>query len=285
MKISNNDNNYLMYKLNNVKLQQFYLKCQKDKLIGIDTEFYRVNTYYPKLCLIQISNLKESIILDPISHGLDKVFLEKLLYDKSIRKIFFAANQDLEIIFKIFGRLPQPVCDLQICISIINDNPSTSYSTACKIFLAIYICKNNQFIDWRKRPLDYDKINYALNDVKYLIPLYLKLNQKYKINENNILLKKMHQKILNPNNYSEKHFTAWKKLRFVPKSQKELQDFKKICEIREKSAINKDIPVKKVITNNEIKLFFKKNSSFKSKKKIINKTKNIKIKEILESYL
>ena len=32
-----------MLKLNKLKLQQFYLKCQKDKLIGIDTEFYRVS--------------------------------------------------------------------------------------------------------------------------------------------------------------------------------------------------------------------------------------------------
>ena len=35
----------------------------KDKIIGLDTEFYRVDTYYPKLCLIQISNLQESIII------------------------------------------------------------------------------------------------------------------------------------------------------------------------------------------------------------------------------
>ena len=65
-----------MLNLNNVKLQQFYLKCQKDKLIGIDTEFYRVDTYHPKLCLIQISNLSQSIIIDPICGKLEKKFLE-----------------------------------------------------------------------------------------------------------------------------------------------------------------------------------------------------------------
>ena len=91
-----------MLNLNNVKLQQFYLKCQKDKLIGIDTEFYRVDTYHPKLCLIQISNLSQSIIIDPICGKLEKKFLEKLLFNQSIIKVFFAASQDIEIFYKIF---------------------------------------------------------------------------------------------------------------------------------------------------------------------------------------
>jgi ribonuclease D len=81
-----------MLSLNNVKLQQFYLKCQKDKLIGIDTEFFRVNTYHPKLCLIQISNLSQSIIIDPICGKLEEKFLENLLFNKSIIKVFFCSK-------------------------------------------------------------------------------------------------------------------------------------------------------------------------------------------------
>ena len=67
-----------MLQINKDQLKQFYKKCQKDKLIGIDTEFYRVDTYYPKLCLLQLANKNHSIFLDPITQDLDYKLLKKL---------------------------------------------------------------------------------------------------------------------------------------------------------------------------------------------------------------
>ena len=274
-----------MLNLNNVKLQQFYLKCQKDKLIGIDTEFYRVDTYHPKLCLIQISNLSQSIIIDPICGKLEKKFLEKLLFNQAIIKVFFAASQDIEIFYKIFKKIPKPIYDLQLCISLINTNLSISYASACKNFLAININKNNQFIDWRKRPLSEGKINYAINDVKYLLPLYKKLNLKINFSKNFMYLKSIHEKLLNPKTYSEKALVAWKKLRFIPKSNEDFYRLKKICELREKIAIKNNVPVKRIINNFEIKLFFKNKSSLKLKKKVINKIQNFELKTVLNNLI
>ena len=274
-----------MLNLNNVKLQQFYLKCQKDKLIGIDTEFYRVNTYHPKLCLIQISNLSQSIIIDPICGKLEENFLKKLLFNQSITKVFFAASQDLEIFYKIFNKLPKPIFDLQLCISLLNKNSPLSYSSACRNFLAININKNNQFVDWRKRPLNKGKVMYAINDVKYLLPLYNKLNLKIDFTKKIIDLKKIHEKLVNPNTYSEKPSLAWKKLRFIPKRSEDLDKLKRVCEIREKIAIKKNVPVKRIIKNFEIKLFFKNKSSLKLKTKIINKVQNIELKTILNNLI
>lgn len=274
-----------MLNLNNVKLQQFYLKCQKDKLIGIDTEFYRVNTYHPKLCLIQISNLSQSIIIDPIYGKLEENFLKKLLFNQSITKVFFAASQDLEIFYKIFNKLPKPVFDLQLCISLLNENSPLSYSSACRNFLAININKNNQFVDWRKRPLNKGKVMYAINDVKYLLPLYNKLNLKIDFTKKINDLKKIHEKLVNPKTYSEKPSVAWKKLRFIPKTSEDLDKLKRVCEIREKIAIKKNVPVKRIIKNFEIKLFFKNKSSLKLKTKIINKVQNIELKTILNNLI
>ena len=52
--------------INNCQLKQFYQECQKDKYIGVDTEFYWVGTYKPIPCLIQISNSKRIVLIEKI---------------------------------------------------------------------------------------------------------------------------------------------------------------------------------------------------------------------------
>lgn len=270
-----------MSSLSKDKLKQFYLECQKDKLLGIDTEFYRVNSYRPELCLIQLSNLSNSIILDPIESNLDENFLKDLLFNSKIMKVFFAASQDVEVLFNIFKKVPFPLVDLQICISLILKNYSLSYSAACKYFLAISINKNNQFIDWRKRPLKRDKILYALNDVKYLLPLYEKLNRELKKLRRNDEVNQLHKKISDNKTYTEKPKYAWRKLKFFPKTDKELEILKEICELREKVAIKKNLPIRWVIKNHEIKLLLMKKSSNKLKENIIKKIKDRELREKL----
>ena len=93
---------------NNDQLKQFFLKSQKDKIIGIDTEFYRVSTYYPKLCLIQISNKNSTVIIDPFNRKkLIYSLIKKIFFNKDILKVFHAAYQDIEILFNLFGKIPK----------------------------------------------------------------------------------------------------------------------------------------------------------------------------------
>ena len=41
-------------------------KLNKSKFLAIDTEFIREKTYWPKLCLIQVFNGEDKIIIDPL---------------------------------------------------------------------------------------------------------------------------------------------------------------------------------------------------------------------------
>ena len=269
-----NDKTQRVLQINYHQLKQFYLKCQKDKLIGIDTEFYRVDSYYPKLCLIQLSNSKENIILDPIDGDLDKQILKKILFNTKIKKIFHAARQDIEIFFNIFNKVPCPIIDTQICLIALGYSDSTSYAKACRDLLNININKEKQFIDWRKRPLDADELAYAMNDVKYLIPLFKRLNKKI----NNYDLKKIkshHKKIIKKALYIDKEERAWEKIRFKPYNKTELNKLKKFSKIREKLAMKKNLPVKRIASDNEIRIISKITCSDKQKN-IIYKKLNLK---------
>ena len=259
-----------MLQINKNQLKQFYEKCQKDKLIGIDTEFYRVDTYYPKLCLIQLANKSSSIFLDPITQDLNYKLLKKLLFNTRIKKIFHAARQDIEIFFNIYKKIPVPVYDIQIYLEQLGYNHSVSYAKACKDLLNIKINKKNQFIDWRVRPLDSNKIKYALNDVKHLIPIFDIIKQKIK-SKNLKQIRFRHQKIINLNIYAEKINNAWEKVKFKPCNRYELNNLKKYSKIREKIAIQKDVPVRRVVSDEEIKLICKQNIDKEIKKKIMLK--------------
>ena len=235
--------------LNNGQLKQFYQKSQKDKIIAIDTEFHRINTYYPKLCLIQISNLSQSIILDPIDFQLDFELIEKIIYNEKIKKIFHSGSQDIEILFNLFGRIPKNIQDTQICLMPLGYDNSASYAKACMDFLKIRISKENQFIDWRVRPLSKDKIEYAINDVKFLIPLYRKIMSNLKKLNRVSWIENMHEKIFDKNNFKKKAEKAWEKIKFNPKNEYELEILKKLSFIRESFAIKRNKPPKRCFDN------------------------------------
>ena len=269
---------------NNDQLKQFFLKSQKDKIIGIDTEFFRVSTYYPKLCLIQLANKTSSVIIDPLSYNINLSLIRKILFSKEIIKIFHAAYQDIEILFNLFGKIPKNIIDTQICLSEIGYAHSMGYAEACKNLLNVNINKKNQFIDWRKRPLEKEKIQYAIADVKYLPKLFLKINEKINIRQNINILEN-HKKLFNEEIFRKKSEKAWEKLKINRNNKYEIQKLKKICCLREELAKEKNMPVKKIITDQKIKILCRKEFSQKDKKLILEDIKFDCLKKNLKSIL
>ena len=51
------------------------------KVIAVDTEFIREKTYWPQLCLIQVSDGEGDYCIDPLAPGMDlSPFLEVLAW-------------------------------------------------------------------------------------------------------------------------------------------------------------------------------------------------------------
>ena len=269
---------------NNDQLKQFFLKSQKDKIIGIDTEFYRVSTYYPKLCLIQMSNKNSTVIIDPFNRKVDYSLIRKIFFNRDILKVFHAAYQDIEILFNLFGKIPKNVVDIQLCLSEIGFSESVGYADACKNLLNVEINKKNQFIDWRKRPLEKEKIIYAINDVKYLPNLFLKISEKVNI-RTNINIIESHEKLLNEEIYKKKPERAWEKLRINEIKNYEIEKLKQVCFLREELAKEKDIPVKKVMTDQNIKLLCRKKVKKVDKRLILENVEFIYFKKRLINIL
>jgi len=265
----------------NDQLKNFYLKCQKHEIVAVDTEFYRVNTYYPKFCLLQMANKEETVLIDPFNKELDILLIKKILCSFKILKIFHAAYQDLEIFFNLFKQLPKNIIDTQICISLLGLSNSLGYADSIDYFLKKKIDKTYQFIDWRKRPLSKKKINYASNDVKYLIPLYMVILKELK-KKNFKDIHKYHIKLLDRKTYLKNPSLAWQKIKIRSKESHKLNLLKEICKKRESTAKTKNIPIKRLIKDQEIKYISNKKTNYSDILKILNSIKDKSFKEELK---
>src|SRR5579863_3957949 len=144
--------------------------------LALDTEFLRDQTYYPKLCLIQVAappiNGGVEAIIDPLAPGLDLGPFYELLKRDDIVKVLHAARQDIEIFYLQGGVLPEPLFDTQIAAMVCGFGDAASYETLSRKIAHVEIDKSARFTDWSHRPLSKRQLEYALADVTHLRVIY-----------------------------------------------------------------------------------------------------------------
>jgi ribonuclease D len=150
--------------------------------IAIDTEFVREDTYFPNLSLIQVQDcLGQLAIIDPLKiqesstkvHPKDALlpFID-LLCDPNTLKIFHCARQDIEVLYQLAHKMPVAIFDTQIASLFLKLGEMAGFARVIKETLGITIDKSQTRTNWHARPLTEAQIEYALDDVRYLAPLY-----------------------------------------------------------------------------------------------------------------
>jgi ribonuclease D len=165
-----------------IQLSHYLDDIKDETLLALDTEFRRVDSYFPELCLIQIATEDQIVCIDVLSIlNLEPLF-EKL-YDSQTKWIVHSARQDIEALYFLSKRVPNTIFDTQIAASFLNFPLQVSYQSLTERLQNVFLEKKHTRFDWRKRPLPSDVLQYALDDVKYLIPIYNQLSNeliKYK---------------------------------------------------------------------------------------------------------
>ena len=274
-----------MFIQNNDQLKQFYQECQKDKIIAIDTEFHWTDTYRPIPCLIQIANKQRVVLFDLIKYDLDLDPLKALFGNLKVLKIFHSARQDLEIFYNLFNEIPSPFFDTQIGIKAINSEDSISLENIYRKLLNINLSKLKGNIDWRKRPLTERQINYATNDVKYLIKTYEIIIFELKKLKRVKWVLEQKEKLLNKKIFENKSKLAWEKIKFKPKYKNELFILKKISEYREIEAKKSNLTNNRILANSDLIKLSKKITKKKEKNMMINKIESENLKKKITNLL
>jgi ribonuclease D len=145
--------------------------------LAVDTEFIRERTYYPQLCLVQVSDGETHACIDPLRIK-DLGPLLELLYDPGVLKVFHAASQDLELFYHLTGKVPAPVFDTQLAATLCGHGDQVGYARLVQSLLGVELDKAHTRCDWSRRPLDEAELAYAADDVRYLCRVFDKLRME-----------------------------------------------------------------------------------------------------------
>lgn len=153
------------------ELGQLCDRLRLAEFIGIDTEFVSEDTFYPELCLIQISTRDEMAVVDTMAIE-DVTEFWKMLVEGDHVTVLHAGREELNFMLRSVGKSPRKLFDVQIAAGFCSNEYPSAYGSIVNKFLGIQPAKGEQRTDWRKRPLTKSQINYALEDVRHLLPLY-----------------------------------------------------------------------------------------------------------------
>jgi ribonuclease D len=143
----------------------------------LDTEFLREKTYYPRLCLLQIATPDSIACIDPLAlDNLDPIL--DLIFDAGITKVMHSARQDMEIFYHLRGAAPVNVFDTQIAALLLGYPDQIGYGSLVSEVLDVNLEKLHTRADWSLRPLTADQIDYAADDVIYLVDVYRNLHAR-----------------------------------------------------------------------------------------------------------
>jgi ribonuclease D len=215
--------------------------------VAIDTEFMREQTFWPKLCLIQMAANGTEVLVDSLSPSLDLDPFFELMVDERVPKIFHSARQDIEIVHHLAGVIPHPIFDTQVAAMVCGFGEAVSYSMLVKRLLAQNLDKTSRFTDWSRRPLSDRQLTYALGDVVYLRDLYPKLRAQLDRSERASWLNEEMAVLTDPATYELHPEQAWKRLKMRIKTPKALAVLMELAAWREREAQTQDVPRSRIL--------------------------------------
>jgi len=234
------------------QLERHLKTIKSDSRIGIDTEFKRINTYYPELCLVQIATSHSLECIDVLSiEDLEPLF-EKLYHIKT-KWIVHSARQDIECLYHLSKRLPVSLFDTQIAASLMNYPLQISYQALTEILHNVKLDKSFTRFDWTTRPLPANALEYALDDVRYLLPNFKKLIHELTISKKIKWLDEETRFLLNRELYEPSIEQICYKTKGLSKLEKKFQEKAiKLAAWRENNAQQKNKPRKWIMSDQKL---------------------------------
>ncbi len=230
---SEEDFNFLLHSLEN------------ENLLAVDTEFDWRTTYFPVLSLLQIATKNKIFLVDCLNcKNLKK--LKDILEDNDRLIIFHSCRSDTTVLYTNLNIKVRNSYDIQLAEKMISGGNLKNYAYIVEKYFNFSLNKSETNSNWLKRPFSEKQIEYAADDVNFLIEIYkkqIKILKRLSLHKKAFEYSKKESSLGN----QDLHITRVKKLKNVSKLTKDIFLW------REKYASKKDIPPSYIFKDNKLK--------------------------------
>jgi ribonuclease D len=149
------------------QLGEFISRLAPHPVIGLDTEADSLHSYHEKICLVQVSSPEGGWLIDPLAE-LDLTDFYASL--SRHRLVIHGADYDLRLLGRHAAFDATDIFDTSIAARFLGLE-QIGYAALVQKFFGVSLSKSSQRANWGRRPLPPVMEEYALNDVRYLLPL------------------------------------------------------------------------------------------------------------------
>ena len=148
--------------------------------VAVDIESNGFFRYHERVCLVQLASAETAFLVDPLAIE-DMRPLGDLLGDRSVEKVFHAADYDLRSLDRDWGFRVNNLFDTGIAAAFV-DSKQLGLQSVVEEHAGVELAKHRklQRSDWTLRPLSPEALKYAADDVLHLLQVREALSARLK---------------------------------------------------------------------------------------------------------
>ena len=233
---------------------QFDELCEHIRTIGVvayDTEFVSEHTYLPELCLLQLATPERAVAVDPFRVQ-DLSAWWKIMADDTTTIIVHAGREEIRFCLHHGQLTPQRIFDTQIAEGLRSTTYPVGYESLVSRILGEKPGHHQTRTDWRRRPLSTEQLEYAVDDVRYLIDVWKKQQASLKRLKRLDWAESEFVRLIDDLEH-ERNDDSWKKLGGLQKMKpRQLVVARELFQWREKIATERNQPLRRLLRDDLI---------------------------------
>ena len=233
---------------------QFDELCEHIRTIGVvayDTEFVSEHTYLPELCLLQLATPERAVAVDPFRVQ-DLSAWWKIMADDSTTIIVHAGREEIRFCLHHGQLTPQKIFDTQIAEGLRSTTYPVGYESLVSRILGEKPGHHQTRTDWRRRPLSTEQLEYAVDDVRYLIDVWKKQQASLKRLKRLDWAETEFVRLIDDLEH-ERNDDSWRKLGGLQKMKpRQLVVARELFQWREKIATERNQPLRRLLRDDLI---------------------------------